>query len=254
MLIRLQKIIASSGITSRRKAEEMIQKGLVTINGRVVTGMGIKADPDKDHIKVGGRLIHRDTGMKYVIFHKPKGVVTTLSDPEGRSSVIDYMAGIKGRLFPVGRLDFDSEGLLLLTNDGMVADKMMHPRNRVPRVYQVKVKGVLSDNDLSRLQSGVRLRNGKKASCQIGKFRKTTINSWVEMILFEGQKRQIRLMITAVGASVLRLKRTKFGVLELGTLAIGDYRHLGPSEVRNLREYLGLGSGVDQRKVVARGK
>lgn len=231
-----------------------MRQGLVTINGCVAKEMGIKADPEKDHIKVAGRLIHREKEVKYVIFHKPRGVVTTLSDPEGRPSVIDYMAGIKGRLFPVGRLDFESEGLLLLTNDGLVADKMMHPRNRVPRVYEVKVKGALSDNDLSRLQSGVRLRSGKKASCQIGKFRKTTINSWVEMILFEGQKRQIRQMISGLGASVLRLKRTKFGVLELGRLTIGEYRYLDPSEVRNLREYLGLGRVADQRKVVTRAR
>src|SRR3972149_6336567 len=157
MLVRLQKIIAQAGVASRRAAEELIRAGAVTVNGKIVRELGTKADPQKDHIKVKGRLVQSKEPLTYLMLHKPKGVVTTLSDPQGRPIISDFLRGVKARVFPVGRLDYDSEGLLFLTNDGELAHALTHPRYGVPKTYQVKVKGVLTDEGLAKLQAGVSL-------------------------------------------------------------------------------------------------
>jgi 23S rRNA pseudouridine2605 synthase len=238
MQIRLQKIIADAGIASRRKAEELIRDGRVTVNGRTVRELGSKADPAKDHVKVNGRLIRTEAPKTHLILNKPRGVMTTLSDPQGRTTVRDFLPGVRTRVFPVGRLDYESEGLLFLTNDGDLAYRMMHPRHEIPRTYLVKVKGVLSDAELSRLRKGVTLPGGRAGSCRIEKLRKTAANSWVEVVLFEGQNRQVRRMMEKLGHTVLKLKRVRYASLELGDLPPGKYRYLSDAELAGLKAYL----------------
>jgi pseudouridine synthase len=232
---RLQKIIARAGITSRRKAEEFILEGRVKVNGRVVTELGSKADPERDHVKVDGKLIHFKQPRAYLILNKPKGYVTTLSDPEGRPTVLDLLKGVRQRVFPVGRLDYDTEGLLLLTNDGDLAHALMHPSYEVPKTYLAKVKGVLTDDKIKKLEKGVPLPDGKTAPCSIKKVRKTQENSWLEVTLHEGKKRQVRRMLERVGHPVLKLKRIRYAFLELAGLLPGQYRHLSPQEVKRLK-------------------
>ena len=235
ILVRLQKIISRGGVVSRRKAEGLIRCGLVTVNGQVIREMGVKADPKKDHIKVEGRLIHGEQPMTYLILHKPKGVITTLSDPQGRPTVKDFLSGIKIKVYPVGRLDYHSEGLVFLTNDGEMAHALIHPRYQVPRTYQVKVKGSLSEDLLSRLRRGVFLPTHRRASCRVESLRRTVANSWLEVTLYEGQKRQIRRMMDVIGHPVLKLKRIRLATLELGDLQPGRYRYLFPEEIKSLR-------------------
>lgn len=236
LLERIQKIIARAGVTSRRKAEELISQGRVTVNGQVVTELGSKADPCKDHIKVDGRLIRpQRQPMTYLMLYKPKGCVTTFSDPEGRPTVLDLLKGVGCRVFPVGRLDYDTEGILLLTNDGELAHTLMHPRYEVPKAYLTKVKGVLTDDEIQKLEKGVKLPDGQTAPCVVKKIRKTEENSWLEVTLHEGKKRQVRRMFQQIGHPVLKLKRIRYAFLELTGLLPGQYRHLTPQEVRRLK-------------------
>ncbi len=232
---RLQKIIARAGVTSRRKAEELILQGRVKVNGRVVTELGSKADPERDHVKVDGKLIHFKQPQAYLMLNKPRGYVTTLFDPEGRPTVLDLLKGVRQRVFPIGRLDYDTEGLLLLTNDGDLAHALMHPSYEVPKTYLAKVKGVLTDDKIKKLEKGVPLPDGKTAPCTIKKIRKTQENSWLEVTLHEGKKRQVRRMLERVGHSVLKLKRIRYAFLELVDLLPGRYRHLSPQEVKRLK-------------------
>jgi pseudouridine synthase len=232
---RLQKIIARAGITSRRKAEELILQGRVKVNGQVVTELGSKADPERDHVKVDGKLIHFRQPQAYLILNKPRGYVTTLADPEGRPTVLDLLKGVRQRVFPIGRLDYDTEGLLLLTNDGDLAHVLMHPSYEVPKTYLAKVKGVLSDEEIKKLEKGVPLPGGKIAPCSIKKIRKTQENSWLEVTLHEGKKRQVRRMLERVGHPVLKLKRIRYAFLNLAGLLPGQYRHLSPQEVKRLK-------------------
>ena len=250
MRIRLQVIIARAGITSRRKAEELIRNGKVTVNGKVVRELGSKADPDKDHVKVRNRLIPTHKPHVYLLFHKPRGVVTTLNDPQGRPTIKDFLKGIKTRVYPAGRLDYDSEGLLFLTNDGQMAHDLMHPSLETPRTYHVKVAGALSDAELIRLRKGVPLSNGKTASCRVEKRRRTASNSWLEITLYEGQKRQIRRMMDKLGHSVLKLKRVRLATLEITGIEAGRYRYLYPEELRALKAYLTRRRSALSRKTV----
>lgn len=236
MLERLQKIIAAAGIASRRAAEQFIVEGRVRVNGAVVSELGAKADPDKDHIKVDGKLINPKQPKTYVALNKPVGYVTTMSDPEGRPMVKDLLKGIKVRVYPVGRLDYDTEGLLLLTNDGDFAHRIMHPAHELPKTYLVKIKGMLDEKAIAELEKGVYLDDGKTAPARVKKVRKEESNSWVEIVIHEGRKRQVRRMIDRVGHSVIKLKRIKIGALSLGDLPVGKYRYLAPEEIRELRE------------------
>jgi 23S rRNA pseudouridine2605 synthase len=247
-LVRLQKIIAEAGIASRRKAEEFILSGLVKVNGQVIRKLGSKADPKKDHIKVKGRLIRMQQPLTYIIFNKPKGVVTTLIDPQGRPTVKDFIRSVKTRVYPVGRLDYDSEGLLFLTNDGHLAHHMIHPQYKIPRSYLVKVKGVVSDQNLKKLREGLSLPSTQYAPCRVEKIRKTLNHSWLEMILYEGQKREIRRMMDKINHPVLKLKRTRLATLKIGDLSPGSYRHLTPVEVQSLRVFI-LGRGSLPKKM-----
>jgi 23S rRNA pseudouridine2605 synthase len=238
-LERIQKILSSAGICSRREAEELILEGRVKVNGRVVTELGAKADIDSDVIKVGSRVIRPEGRKLYVLLNKPKGFISTLKDPQGRHTVVDLLGNLGRRVYPVGRLDYDSEGVLLLTNDGEFANAIMHPSREVDKTYEVKVDGVMTDADIARLQSGVRLKDGMTAPAKVKKLKLTRANSWVEITIHEGRKRQVRRMCEAVGHPVLKLRRTKIGPLGLTGVPAGQYRELTPREVKALEKAAG---------------
>ena len=232
---RLQKILSEMGISSRRKAEEIILEGRITVNGKIAT-LGTKADLAKDHIKVDGKLLVRPEPRVYIMLNKPKNVVTSLHDPEGRPTVKDLLKGVKYRVFPVGRLDFDSEGLLLLTNDGDFAQAVLHPSKNISKTYLVKVKGDPEEKRMDKLRSGVRLEEGLTAPARVKKIRTTENNSWLEITIHEGKKRQIRRMLEEIGHLVLKLNRTRINGLELGRLRPGEYRFLTPDELDTIKK------------------
>lgn len=239
---RIQKILSELGITSRRKAEKLILEGKVTVNGVIAT-IGMKADPERDYIKVNGNLI---TGFKksikkvYLMFNKPRGVVTTLFDPEGRTTIKDFLKGLKYRVFPVGRLDYDSEGLLLLTNDGNFANAVMHPSRKISKTYLVKVKGILGLEEVEKLQKGIKLEDGMTSLSTVKTIRKGEANSWLEVTIYEGKKRQIRRMFEKIGHPVLKLKRIRIDGVELGNLEPGVYRYLSIDEINRIKKEAGV--------------
>ncbi len=232
----MQKIMSRCGISSRRKAEEIIMDGLVTVNGVTAT-IGMKADINKDHIKVKGKLINKVESMVYLMFNKPVKCLTSMSETEKRPMVTDYLKRLKARVFPVGRLDFNSEGLLLLTNDGDLANAILHPKKKVPKTYIVKVEGVLDDKDIMKLEKGIRLDDGMTLPAKVRRVQKNTkTNSWIEMTIYEGRKRQIRRMLERLRHPVIRLIRTKINGIELGGLEPGKYRFLKPDELKKLKQ------------------
>lgn len=234
---RLQKLIAQAGITSRRKAEKLIEDGEVTVNGKVVTEMGSKADPENDHIKVSGKLINpklEQRTLTYLLVNKPKGYLSSISDPENRKLVIDLVKGF-GRLFPVGRLDFNTEGLIILTNDGKFANRISSTKT-IPKVYAVKVKGVPNENAVNKLRKGIRLEDGfRTAPATIEHKKSTGKNDWFEVTLLEGHNQQIRKMFDAIGYSVTKLVRTNIAHIDDANLKIGEYRELSPEEVNKFK-------------------
>ena len=236
-MIRLSKAIAQSGITSRRKADEMILEGRVTVNGETIATPATTVDPEKDHIKVDGKLIRQTQKAIYIVLNKPRGVVSTLSDPEGRPTVADLIKGVKGRVFPVGRLDFNTEGLLLFTNDGETAQRLSHPKYEVERVYLVKIKGDPPKlRDFEKLINGVKIDPKKppaKATARI--YRKLKANTWLEMTLKEGRNREVRRICERMGYTVLALRRVRFGPLEIKELPVGKCRPLTEGEIDLLK-------------------
>jgi 23S rRNA pseudouridine2605 synthase len=237
---RLQKILSEMGVASRRKAEEMIAEGRVTVNGRPAE-LGMKADPGRDHIKVDGRLlVHGPEPKVYMMFHKPRNVLSTMGDGSGRVTVKDYLKKVRFRVFPVGRLDYDSEGLLLITNDGEFSNAVIHPRGKIPKVYEVLISGVLEDDEIERLRTGVRLEDGMTAPAKVRKMRKLKSKSWIEITLYEGKKRQIRRMMRALGHHVNRLRRTRVGTLSLGGLKQGELRHVTADELDSMIQKTGM--------------
>ena len=233
---RIQKIISAAGVTSRRAAEELIAEGRVRVNGQVVTELGTKADASKDHIKVDGKLINPHQPKTYIMLNKPVGFVTTMSDPEGRPTVQDLLKGVKVRVYPVGRLDYNTEGMLIMTNDGDFAFQVTHPKHELPKTYLAKLKGVLDEKQIEMIETGLFLDDGKTAPAKLRKIRKEEANSWVELTITEGRKRQVRRMFDRVGRSVIKLKRTKTGNLVLGDLPEGTFRYLTPIEVKGLMD------------------
>lgn len=231
---RLQKILARIGIASRRKAEDLIREGKVTVNGRTAV-IGMSADLSRDHIKVDGKLLARAEPRVYFVFNKPRAVVTSMTDPEGRTTVRDFFREVRCRVFPVGRLDYDSEGLLVITNDGDLAQTLLHPSKGIPKTYVVKVRGVLTDRELERIRRGVRLPEGMTAPAKVKNLRETEHNSWVEITITEGRNRQVRRMLEAVGHPVIRLRRVAIDGLLLGDLKPGAYRPMRPEELEKLR-------------------
>jgi 23S rRNA pseudouridine2605 synthase len=235
---RLQKLIAAAGIASRRHAEELIVSGRVTVNGKVITELGSKADPEKDHVKVNGKLINPTLKARekvYVLLNKPKGYLSSVSDPEDRPLVVDLLPPSLGRLHPVGRLDFNTEGLLLLTNDGDLTNFITAARNQVKKVYEVKVKGLPPEGALQRLRRGVTLDDGTRtAPAEITRLKETATNAWFEIILHQGRNQQIRRMFDLIGYSVVKLRRVSIGSLRDDNLKTGYWRLLSSSEVTRL--------------------
>jgi 23S rRNA pseudouridine2605 synthase len=235
---RLQKIIAAAGIASRRKAEEFITGGLVSVNGQIVTELGSKADPDRDHIRVRGKLLHGAERHVYLLMNKPKGYVTTVHDPEGRPTVMDLLRGVGSRVYPVGRLDYASEGLLILTNDGDLAHGLMKAASHVPKTYLVKVAGNPPAEGLSRLREGISIpaERGKRVRTAPAKIQiiRDAANPWYEVTLIEGRNRQIRRMFEEIGHHVEKIKRVKYGPLQLDVHP-GEFRKLTAEEVAKLR-------------------
>ncbi|WP_042162685.1 pseudouridine synthase [Paenibacillus gorillae] len=234
---RLQKILAQAGIASRRKCEEMILAGQVEVNGEKVTTLGVKADSATDVITVNGKPIRSEKKV-YLMLNKPKGVITSAKDPQGRKVVADFLPGIRERVYPVGRLDYDTEGLLLLTNDGEFANLLTHPSHHVPKTYYATVEGVPHGSLLDQLKKGVMLEDGMTAPAEAeyqdvdpeGK------QSTIRITIYEGRNRQVRRMFDAIKHPVIRLRRVKFGDLGLHNMARGQFRHLTPVEVKELRE------------------
>ncbi len=234
---RLQKILSRAGITSRRKAEEFILAGRVTVNGQIADWLGSKADPERDHIKVDGRLLHAPRRFVYLAMNKPDGCVTTLHDPEGRRTVLDLLRGVRERVYPVGRLDYHSEGLLLLTNDGEFANGIASASSRVPKTYLAKVNGRLAAAQEEQFRSGVPL-HGRRTAAAALKLVKPAANPWYEVRLTEGRQNQIRNMFKYFGRLVEKLRRVKIGFLEPGSLKPGEFRRLTPAEVERFRRLL----------------
>jgi 23S rRNA pseudouridine2605 synthase len=233
---RLQKILSQAGVASRRKAEELITEGRVTVNGQVVTELGSKADFESDHVKVDGRLLRAPKRHIYLAMNKPKGCVTTVSDPEGRETVMHLIKDVRERVFPVGRLDYHSEGLLLFTNDGDFAHKLTAPATHVTKTYVVKVNGIMTDEQESAFREGVSVRGRRTSPAEI-KMIKTGANPWYEVKITEGRQNQIRLMFAYFGKLVEKLRRVKIAFLELD-VPPGKYRPLTPQEVEHFQKVL----------------
>lgn len=231
---RLQKILSSAGITSRRSAEVMITAGRVAVNGQIVTELGSKADPETDKITVDGKPVAISKKRIYLLLNKPAGYVTTLSDPDGRPVVTELLKDIPERLYPVGRLDFNTEGLLLLTNDGDWANRLAHPSHEVEKEYLVKIRGSLGSDKIALLTKGVKLDDGMTAPAKIEIIRVLEKNVWFTMTIHEGRYRQVRRMCEAVELPLVKLKRIRYGNILLGELKTGEYRLLDPAEAKLL--------------------
>lgn len=238
MEVRLQKIISAAGVASRRAAEKLIEEGRVQVNGATVTELGTKADPDTDDIRVDERRIKQPQRQRYLLLNKPRGYVTTRSDPEHRPTVLDLLKGVREYVYPVGRLDFDSEGLLLLTNDGDLAATLMHPRHEVERVYEAHVLGVPDAHDIDRLSRGIVIegRRTSPANVELLRERRTDGDTSVlRVTIHEGRTRQVRKMADAIGHPVRALKRVRIGPIADKNLRTGSYRELTTEEVRKLK-------------------
>lgn len=239
-MIRLNKYLSEAGVTSRRKADRMIEDGRVSVNGEVIQALGHKVDVDKDRVEVDGRLVRREVGHVYIMLNKPPGYIVTRRDPFGRPTVMDLLPAFKTRINPVGRLDVDSQGLLLLTNDGELANGLLHPRFKVPKTYLVTVKGRLEIAQIDKLEKGIYLDGKKTAPAKIKVVKVGAKKALLRMDIHEGRKREIRRMIEAVGHRVLELERIRFAGLSLGSLRSGHWRHLSQKEDAALKKHVGL--------------
>lgn len=230
--IRLNKFIADCGVCSRRKADELIEEGLVTINGRKVYELGLQINPEIDVVKVSGKVIRSNSHFVYFLFNKPTQVLTSMSDPSGRPTVADYFAEYKKhRLFPVGRLDWDSEGLLIMTNDGAYSQKVTHPSEEIPKSYMVKINAPLSPAQAEKLKRGVSIVGGKVKARHIASVKKSgkgSDNHWVSITITEGKNRQVRRMFEKIGIDVLKLRRVSIGKLKVGSVKKGEIRQIPP--------------------------
>lgn len=238
--IRLQKLLSMAGVASRRAAEQLILDGRVVVNGEVVMTLGTKADPSRDDIRVDGRRLRFDIRQRYIVLNKPKGYVTTRSDPEGRKTVMDLLEGIREYVYPVGRLDYETDGLLLMTSDGDLAAKLTHPSHEVERVYEAWVVGAPAEDELEKLRRGVFLDGRRTVPATVrrggtsGKGTKQLTK--LTIALHEGRNRQVRRMCATIGHPVRRLTRIRMGPISLGDLRPGHWRDLTPKEIRLLQE------------------
>jgi len=236
-LERLQKFMAACGVASRRKCENLIVDGLVMVNGQVIRELGYKINPESDIIQVNGVQIFEEKKV-YILLHKPTGYVTTVTDPQMRRTVIDLIPDIENRVYPVGRLDYDTSGLLLLTNDGDLANKMTHPSFELDKVYVAKVDGEINENDIHKLETGIMLEDGITAPAKATILNTNKTNSLVEITIHEGRNRQVRRMLEAVGHAVLKLRRERIVFLTLDGLEVGKYRELTIEELNKLKQLL----------------
>ena len=249
MQVRLQKIISAAGVASRRAAEKLIEQGRVSVNGQTVTELGSKADPDSDDIRVDERRVKAPEQHRYFLLNKPRGYVTTRSDPEHRPTVLDLLRGVREYVYPVGRLDFDSEGLLILTNDGELAARLTHPRHEVERVYEAQVLGVPDAHDLDRLRTGIVIEGRRTSPAQVElvtdrrstppsaqRAKSAGDTSLLRVTIHEGRTRQVRKMADAIGHPVRALRRIRIGPIADRNLKLGTYRELTPEEVRRLKK------------------
>ena len=232
---RLQKYMAACGVASRRKCENIILDGLVMVNGQVIKELGYKIDPESDSIQVNGVQIVKEKKV-YILLHKPTGYVTTVTDPQMRKTVIDLIPEIENRIYPVGRLDYDTSGLLLLTNDGDLANKMTHPSFELEKVYVAKVDGEINEDNIHKLETGIMLEDGITAPAKVTLLNNNKENSFVQLIIHEGRNRQVRRMLEAVGNTVLKLRRERIGFLNLEGLEVGKYRELTIEEINKLKQ------------------
>ena len=234
-MMRLQKYLALCGVASRRKAEQMIAEGKVTVNGVVISEMGVQVDENTDQVCVLGEQVEPESEKHYLAYYKPVGEVTTASDPEGRPTVMDHFRDYPVRLFPVGRLDFDSEGLLLLTNDGEMMNRLLHPKHEVKKVYLAKASNQVSEEEIRHLRTGVFIDGKLTSPAQVRLIRYETFDTVLLISIHEGRNRQVRKMLDAVGHQVVALKRVEFGPISLGDLPRGQWRHLNASEIARLK-------------------
>lgn len=262
--VRLNKLIADSGLASRRHADRMIEEGQVTVNGKRVYELGIKVDPQADRILVEGKPLRKPLSQKlYLVINKPKGVLTTMDDPLDRPTIAEYLEDVPSRVFPVGRLDWDSEGLLLLTNDGDFANKVMHPKAEVTKTYLVKLDGQPQPQHIEKLKRGVSIVGGKVSARHIEKIKKSGDKKsdkydWYKIVITEGKNRQIRQMFEKVGFDVIKLQRVAIGRLRLGALKVGELIYLNdvavervflpddPEEVKQKRTYKGRAQAMNR--------
>ncbi|MFH1944215.1 MAG: pseudouridine synthase [Acidobacteriota bacterium] len=236
MLIRLNKYLSQSGVTSRRDADRLIEKGDVRVNGEVVRTLGTKIDESKDRVEVKGKAVKPEDDSVSIVLYKPPGYLVTLKDPQQRPTVMGLIRTLKRRVFPVGRLDFDSEGLLLFTDDGELAHRLMHPRYQIQKEYRVEVTGFPEKEALDRLKTGIVLDGKKTAPAEVRLLRQEDRHSFLQIVIHEGRKREVRRMMEAVGHDVLSLKRTRFGSIRLGNLKPGEWRRLEPHEIASLKK------------------
>lgn len=241
--VRLQKFLAESGVASRRKSEQLIADGKVRVNGKVAQ-IGDKVNPKKDTVTVSGKKVVKTKEFTYILLHKPRGFITTMSDEMDRKCVAELIKDVPARVYPVGRLDRDSEGMLLFTNDGEFANAMAHPTKHVPKTYRVTVRPSISDEQITQLTTGIVIDDRKTAPAQVRVVTKEESRVVLEIILYEGRNRQIRKMCEAVGLEVARLKRTAIGSIKLGMLKQGAWRELSDDEVRKLM----IAADMDRKK------
>jgi 23S rRNA pseudouridine2605 synthase len=240
MQIRLNKFLSQAGVASRRAADRLIEEGRVKVNGRVVQELGSKIDDQKDRVKIDGKKIEKDERLVYILLNKPAGYLVTLKDPFGRPTVLDFLPSLKKRVFPVGRLDSDSEGILLLTNDGELANRLTHPRYNIKKTYIVKIKGEPDLARLIKLEKGIFLDGEKTAPAKVVLLAHNPKKSLLKIEIHEGRKREVRRMCEAIGHTVLELRRIAFAGLTLGKLKSRQWRYLSGNEVLKLKEKVGL--------------
>jgi pseudouridine synthase len=235
-LERIQKILAQAGAASRREAERLILDRRVTVNGRVVDTLGYRVDLTRDYVKVDGKKISAPEPLVALLLHKPRNYLSTVEDPQGRPTVLDLCKKVKQRVYPVGRLDFDAEGLILLTNDGELANRLTHPRYEVERTYLAKVTGVPEGKDLDRLKKGISLEDGVARVVFVKIVSEKEKHCWLRIGVTEGRNRLIKRILAAIGHPVLKLKRIRFGPFLLGSLPRGHFRYLTPKEIREIKQ------------------
>lgn len=240
MIIRLNKFLSQAGVASRREADKLISEGRIGVNNEIVQTLGAKIDDEKDVITIDGKRIKPKEEFQYLILYKPSGYLVTLKDPLQRPTILDLIPNLKSRVFPVGRLDFDSEGLLLLTSDGELANRLMHPRYRIKKVYVVNVKSIPERSRLQTLEKGVRIDGKKTAPAKVRLLKAGSKSALVRIELTEGRKREVRRMFEAIGHPVRELKRVQFAELNLKNLKRGQWRHLTPTEITKLKKLTSL--------------